>query len=138
MVIKRKDGKDYSLRVEEEQPLVQNFFPEETVTIVSPQIIPEEVPIPKKDLLYCLPATIKERIDPLYQEKRSYLVYGKQFTFSGEVKEIDILSLSISTESPIGRGSIIYLPEEKRWWKVTENKDGIVNCMPSDVTPSFG
>ena len=95
-----------------------------------------------KIMMYCLPAILKEHHDTLYGETRTSLSYGKQFTFEAIIVERSSLSFKIWTNTNIGRGSIIFVPADRDWWKV-ENSEvqsggATIKCSPSDTQPSFG
>jgi hypothetical protein len=157
--------KTQSLRIKE--PIIYNFFYEEFVSNENYQnlndIQPEEIKVERKEthvdpsvivkyikthpdtphtLFHCLPATIEESVDYLYNEVRKSITYNEKFTFEGFIMESGDVSLSVWTKVPIekiGKESIIF--SNKRWWKVkdieSKAKGMIINCDPSEFTPSF-
>ena len=122
------------------------------------EIIPQEIKVPIKEsivapehkirkmpknvlLFYCLPATTVDSHDPLYSENRVSVSYGEQFTFEAVVTSSTDLAFQLWTTKKIGRNSIIFQPQARRWWKVeevTQSTDGfIISCVPSSIQPSF-
>jgi len=90
----------------------------------------------------CLPASFHDTIDPVYGDTNTVVTYDNQFPVDIEVLETTDLSCRFRTNlTSIERQSIIFFPKERRWWKVMtieRSKEGLIlNCMPSDVQPSF-
>ncbi len=130
--------------VEEDEYVV--FTPDEPeVTYVAPveppkvekksnSNVPKEI---KRHEVWVLPLT--QFRDPLYGEVRS--------SFDGKVKgEVIVaasgdIDVSLWSTVEFGRGSIVYMCEERRWWRVQDvspKADGFLyQCMPSDFQPTF-
>lgn len=92
--------------------------------------------------VYCLPATLTEAIDEVYGDKKVNITYGQQFQFECEILEVDDLTCKIKTNlTSVESQSIIFSPQERRWWKVTatehNNKGLLLTCVPSNINPSF-
>jgi hypothetical protein len=171
MAIKRKDGTIFKLNGPnpimknqsfwDDETIVHNLKHEEFVTsledIETEDIIVEikDVPldqvetrkksIPRevhRETIHCLPSIIKEFRDPLYDEVRTSISYGSKFTFEVATVTSSDISLTLWTNSHNPpAGSILYIPDKKRWWKVTNTEssnDGfMIYCLPSDLQPSF-
>lgn len=104
-----------------------------------PRAAPKSVP---REPAWVLPATITEHRDPLYGEVRRQVRYGAKLR--GEVIYAggDDLGVNLWTNgAEVGRGLIIYLSNEQRWWRVdrvTPKADGwLYGCVPSDFQPAF-
>jgi hypothetical protein len=100
--------------------------------------------IKKEDIsfFYCMPAVITETFDPLYGETKSSISYGSQFTFEGVMVLSSDLACQVWTNlTKIERGSILYVPSERRWWSVDRvtYRDGglLMDCSPSGLQPAF-
>lgn len=98
-------------------------------------------PIPR-ETVHCLLTQIKETHDPLYNETRSSLVFGGKTTLEIIVISRGDLQFSFWNQTTdINRGSIIYVPKDRRWWRVAktakENDGFTCMCSPSDLQPSF-
>lgn len=117
--------------VEKQIEEIKEFIP----AVIDPPIIKNKL------LSWVMPAQIVEE-DSLYGPKRSFK-YGEKFTTELILKERNGLNCVfwMPFKNLLERGSIIFLWDEKEWWKVSEAKednDGIlVDCYPSDQTPSF-
>lgn len=156
MPIKRKDGSEYKLQGPVE---IHNFSPEEIITreeisdipceeikvkeILIPNLPPKKKKIPKeypKETINFLSAEIKENYDYLYDESRNSIVYGEKFQINAILKRSD-LRLSVLWENKMNRGSIVYVPKDRRWWIVEDiiqrESDYIMICSPSTLQPSF-
>jgi len=118
---------------------------EEIVTVTEttkekPQrIVPKGV---KRNQVWILPATITEFKDPLYGETRSSINYGNKINGEVVIMSSNDLSVTVWTNGvKVERGSIIYICEERRWWKVqqaSEKSDGFLYiCTISDFQPAF-
>lgn len=124
---------------------INDIEPEEIVVpIIEPprppkRTIPDNVP---KTVAHCLPAIVQKYTDSIYGETRSLLTYGEKFTLEVVIISSSDLTAQIWTNAAnVTKESIIFLSNEKRWWKVglSENKYGgiLFDCVPSDITPSF-
>lgn len=116
------------------------------------EIAVEEIEIPQKEeqilksidkvMLHCLPADINEHYDALYGETRTSISYGQQFTFESVIVERADLTFKIWTNAKITRGSILFAPKDRDWWKVdnveSQSNGIVVRCIPSETQPSFG
>jgi hypothetical protein len=72
--------------------------------------------------LFCfvLPAEIKTATDSLYGEKIKRIVYGNKFTMEIEKRNQDTFSCVFWTNArPLEKSSIMYIPTDKQWWKVS-------------------
>ena len=92
--------------------------------------------------MWILPATVHEHRDPLYGEVRSQLRYGTKLLGEVILAGGDDLNINMWTNGvELGRGSIIYLSSEQRWWRVqsvTPKAGGFLyGCTPSDFQPAF-
>ena len=147
-----KEG--YSLTEEEPEPVqpLEEIQPEEIIvpaievdiSKLPPQTVKKKRPVkePPKDMVYVLPATVTETYDPLYGETRSQFAFGAKFTMEVViVNSTDLQTVLWTNSTTVGIGSIIYIPKEKRWWKVQEiqskNDGHIIIGGPSDLQPSF-
>lgn len=106
---------------------------------VKKRVVPADV---EKEIVYVLPATIKESYDALYGESRSQITYGNKFTMEVVIANQTDLQLALWTNSTRANlESIVYVPKDKRWWKIADaydKKDGhIMICVPSAIHPSF-
>jgi hypothetical protein len=129
--------------------------PEPEMPDLSSEIIPEpeEGPPPaeqrklpsnlQKAFVYCLPATMTQKVDELYGDKFTTIKYQRAFSFEAViVKNSDLVFQLWTTVDKISRGSVLF-PKlgEKRWWRVEEivPKSGgfLVTGVPSDHQPSF-
>ncbi len=146
----------------EEGVILHNFEEEEEKKVVFTPIqdieaqeiiVPiKNTPVPPKKkkkkeegvlLIYCMPSQIFQIEDDLYGETRTALSYGSQFTFQGKITVSSDLSIQIwsNVNAEINKGSILYIPDHRRWWKVEDNSpvpEGfILICSPSSLQPSF-
>lgn len=159
MVIKKKDGSIYKLQGpspimknqdfwdDGSQFKLHNFNDMPLQDIPVEEIIVHPKPAPKKKeetlLIYCMPSKNIEIQDDLYGEKRIKSGYGPQFTFQAKINAISDLLLELwsNVDALVEKDSILYIPSQRRWWKV-ENKNFtdngfILYCTPSLVQPSF-
>ncbi len=141
MTIKNKDGSEFKLRGQKQIPIPTEL------PVATPEKTPE-IPIFETDTIsyfcYCLPATEKENKDSLYGERIIRLVYGEKFTLQVEIRTAwNDLFIKLWTNSvkEISANSILFIPSERRWWKVMNTAlsgEGIeMQCILSDLTPSF-
>lgn len=139
---------------EEEEPVesLDDIQPEE-IEVPAIEIDPSKLPpqtkkkriVPKdkpKDMVYVLPAQMQETYDALYGETRSQLTFGGKFTMEVIIVDRSDLQVALWTNSTtVDIGSIIYVPKDKRWWKVQESYDKgeghVMICVPSSLQPSF-
>ena len=113
-------------------------------TPITPTPIKKKKPEKNKNTIkvLCLPASFQQIIDPVYGETKTNLSYGTQFSFDCEVESINDLTCKIRTNlTNVERQSILFFPKERRWWKVSSvehyKDELLLNCMPSDIQPSF-
>jgi hypothetical protein len=97
----------------------------------------------QKHFVWCLPATMSEKVDELYGDRYTTIKYQRPFSFEAIIVEnSDLMFKMWTTVDKITRGSVLF-PRvgEKRWWRVEEieAKSGgfLVFGMPSDFQPSF-
>jgi hypothetical protein len=135
---------------EKKQQRIEDIVPEEIKVPVKETPIPESDKFRRKHiaqniiLVYCMPAISKDIIDPLYNDNKVSIEFGPQFTFESIIVDTNDLMQQLWTNtSSVTKGSILYLPHTRRWWRVerinkVDNKDEyILNCMPSSLQPSF-
>jgi hypothetical protein len=124
------------------QQSVEEFLEE---TPPAPPKIETPPPQPKvvanKLLAWCLPAAVREEINPLYGEVKKSVVYGQKFSFETVVLGRNIVSVDFWSPVSIENNSIIYLWDQREWWRVTgsvvKENGWVLNCFPSDHHPSF-
>lgn len=94
-----------------------------------------------KFVAWCLPAILKEEINSLYGEVKRSLSYGEKFSLETVVINRNIVSIDLWSPIKIDKNSIIYLWDQREWWRVTkiiEQTDGwLLTCFPSEHHPSF-
>lgn len=104
-------------------------------------VLPERNPT--KLFCHVLPTVYKDSVDPLYGEKITRMTYGEKFTMEVSLLSTNNTFCNLWTNSikEINPGSIIFIKDDKQWWKVNESKKDkegiIINCVISDKTPSF-
>ena len=102
---------------------------------------PKAKPVENKLVAWCLPASVREEVNPLYGEVKRSITYGEKFSFETVVLNRNIVSVEFWSPVPIEKNSIIYLWDQREWWRVTKiiaKSDGwILSCFPSDHQPSF-
>ena len=141
----KKEFEEKPLKIEKKIEEIQENKKQEIeeITEKSKKEISEESPDIKKVTIYCLPAKVEFSEDLLYGEVKKTINYGKKFKFEAIVIDNNDINFKIWTNAIVlDKESIIYPQNyEKRWWRVIEtNKkfDGyIINCSPSNITPSF-
>jgi len=94
--------------------------------------------------LYCLPAKQTTTRDRLYDQDITRMSYQQPFSFWGTVVATgDLRMLFWSSVSVITNRSIIFSPEERRWWEVQQLDDDpsgdgfLFTCVPSRLKPDF-
>jgi len=100
--------------------------------------------------VHCLPAEVKEEVDPLYEEVRENIVYGEKMAFEAIVVEREDLIIKLWTNYKSSKDSIIFPSVfvkgnikfgDYRWWRIQEQeeKEGgfLITAIPSDVQPDF-
>lgn len=141
-------GKDITTNYEE-IPL-QDIEPDE-VYVPAKEIDPTNLPNPTRKkpprevpliTVHVLPSAINESYDPLYDETRTSITFGTKFTMQAVIANRNDIGLTLWTNSTeVAKGSIVYLPEDRRWWRIQEvasRADGwMMHCTPSDLQPSF-
>lgn len=95
-----------------------------------------------RNMFFCLPARLEEKIDKLYGEKIMRVVYDNPFRFQGAiVQQSDVQCLIWTTVPQVTISSVVYHPETMRWWKVSDiqnETDGrVLTSVISDVQPDF-
>lgn len=119
---------------------------EEEVKIVETIEKTKEVIEVEQDVfsVWCLPATVITKIDPLYGSNYNRIRYGDKFTFEAKVYEATDLSLRLISKQEIPASSVIFpLNTERRWWRVVSNNKyedsgfWIVASQISDYQPNF-
>lgn len=112
--------------------------------VVPPPAEEKKESIPKEDKLicYCLPAKFVEVHDEVYDEVRRKLTYGEKFRFEAVPVRLSDIGYTLWTNILIENQSIIYSPEDRRWWKVSrtmmqDNGGFLIECIPSMHKPSF-
>ena len=136
-------------------PVETTKAPEPEMPELSSEIVQETEPEPprvpqktlpsdlQKTFVYCLPATLTEKVDELYGDKYTTIKYQRPFSFEAViVNNSDLMFKMWTTVNKITRGSVLFPKlEEKRWWRVEEieEKSGgyLVYGVPSDFQPSF-
>ncbi len=105
-----------------------------------------EVPTPPVDKslqvkLYVLPSKREEIYDDLYREKRIHLTYKTPLKMVAQLMRNDHVYFTVLSEKSFDKGSILFYPEDKRWWKVqqiTQQSNGfILDCVISEIEPDF-
>lgn len=121
--------------------IVQQPTAEEIVVKEPPKVV-EKVSKENKLVAWCLPAIIKQEIDPVYGDIKRSTVWGNKFSF--ETVLLNRSAIGVELWAPLEsleRSSIIYLWEQREWWSVNSteiHKNGIIiSCLPSDQHPSF-
>lgn len=158
MVLKRKDGTPYLLSRPNPLMVDQSLWDEEKINLINfgeyeeknylkeIKIINDEVQeedqkeIPKQ-IIYCLLAEtqeVKEIKDDLYEEVviKKKIMYTKKMQCQAVIISIDAMTMSFWTEEKLTKDTIVFLPQDKSWWKVS-NITEIYECILSDVQPSF-
>ena len=120
---------------------------------VPPKTPPKKNPTPLKDvprlLAHCLlSAEVETHVDDLYGEMSKRVVYGEKVSLElivagrTPVGVVFWTNLEASGDCRIKSGAIIYVPADREWWKVNavqaQAGGWLLECMPSDLTPSFG
>jgi hypothetical protein len=101
-------------------------------------------PIQQKDVVHCVPLIVTYEEDPLYGQKKKQTDFGEKFSFEAVTLNSNGLTAIFFANVPAERvpqGSIIYVYNERQWWKVNGTEDaenGIhIFCIPSDLKPSL-
>lgn len=106
-----------------------------------PKVETKPKPVANKLVAWCLPAAVREEVSPLYGEVKRSVSYGEKFSFETVVVNRSIVSVDFWSPVSIEPNSIIYLWDQREWWRVTKNEarsDGwLLTCFPSDHHPSF-
>jgi len=93
--------------------------------------------------VWCLPAEIITKIDPLYGSNYNRIKYGEKFSFEAKIYETEDLYLQLITKQKLPENSVIFpRNKDRRWWRVsgTEKYEGdfwIVTSQISDYQPNF-
>lgn len=105
-----------------------------------PAKVPDSIP---RIVVWCLPATIREKKDALYGDVQRTIQYGVKFTFEAVVVENGFMDYTIwTTVGHITEGSVIFpQSEDRRWWRVQkiDPKTGgyLIFCTMSEFQPDF-
>lgn len=98
----------------------------------------------ERSVVYCLPAKESEHFDSLYDDSIRRLEYEKPFKFqAAQIGNTDLKAAYWTTIDKITIKSIIFHPDQYRWWVVQKimndpSKDGFVlECLPSSIKPDF-
>jgi hypothetical protein len=106
-----------------------------------PTEITPEPPRLDKIIAWCLPATVKEVVNPLYGEVKRSIVYGEKFSFEIVVRNRGLVTCDFLAPLDISIGSIVYLWSQREWWQVTKSQvlgdSWLLTCYPSEKQPSF-
>jgi hypothetical protein len=147
VIFHNKFGKRYSdnkLAVEEAQEEVEEVV-EEKVEIVE-KIIEKGHSLGRDEYVFdvwCLPATVINKVDPLYGSNYSRIKYGEKYKFEAKLYESNDLHLQLITKQEIPVNSVIFpLNKDRRWWRVAVNKTyeagfWLVTGQISDYQPNF-
>lgn len=126
-----------------DEPIIEPKPLQELETEI-PKVEPPKVIEEKRNVMfcYCLPAEIKYINDPLYNESRAVVKYGDKFTFEAIIINRSEMDYTLMTNVLIPSNSIIYVRDDRRWWramKTTIQDSGgyWVSCVPSMEKPSF-
>jgi hypothetical protein len=95
--------------------------------------------------VWCLPATYKEYVDTLYNEKYRKIVYGKKFLFEAILEDQSDLFIMLWTNTKaVTEGSVLFpRTYDKRWWRVEgvkkddEGEGYLIYATISDYHPEF-
>ncbi len=123
----------------EPMPVIEEPEVEVEDEVTPPEPVKEE---PRGSMCWCLPATVKQYIDPLYGETKVKLAYGDKFKIEVVPVQVGDINYSVWTTAMVPTNSILYMPQDRRWWRVLkttlqDNGGFIVTCMPSTEKPSF-
>lgn len=111
--------------------------------VIRPTQINEKLKNYKKTILHCLPATVKQLYDDLYNDRSYKVSYGKRFTFEVIlIEESDMILVFWTHLQNLEKFSILYPQNfEKRWWKIDAIKQApegyFIRCLPSEDHPAF-
>lgn len=111
--------------------------------IIRPSQINDKLKNFKKTVLHCLPATVKQFYDDLYNDRSVKISYGKRFTFEVIlIEETDMFLVFWTHLQNLEKFSILYPQNfEKRWWKIDAIKPApegfFIRCLPSEDHPAF-
>jgi hypothetical protein len=92
--------------------------------------------------IYCLPASMSQKRDALYDDEYISIKYGEPYSLEGVMTEEHDLCINFWTTADIPRESVIFPKNnQKRWWKVvgSEVSHGgkVYVCAPSTYQPHF-
>jgi hypothetical protein len=93
--------------------------------------------------VWCLPAKIITKIDPLYGSNYNRVKYGEKYKFEAKLYESNDLHLQLITKQETPVNSVIFpLNKDRRWWRVTNNQNyekgfWLVTGQISDYQPNF-
>ena len=124
-------------------PTPQPKAEENDEQVLKPTTINDKLVNYPKDIMFCMLAEVKERVDPLYQEKQVKISYVKTFLFENIiVSDTDMNMVFWSHLDFITKSSIVYPKNNtRRWWKVDKIKKApegmFFLCVPTEVTPNF-
>lgn len=128
-------------------PKIEEPPPPPPTPPIKPQVLPKQVAkdpldgIPKC-FIYCLPATMSQKRDNLYDEEYISIKYGEPYSLGGVILEEHDLCINFWTTADIPKESVIFPKNtQKRWWKIIghEVRHGgkVYVCAPSTYQPHF-
>jgi len=145
VTIHNKFGKRYYESEPEEEVIEEKEKVVEEVKIV--ETIVQESHTAGRDAdvfdVWCLPATLIAKVDPLYGSNYNRIKYGEKYSFEAKLYESSDLYFQLIAKQEIPENSVIFpLNKDRRWWRVVNNEqyeDGfwIVTSQISDYQPNF-
>lgn len=94
-----------------------------------------------KKTAWCMPGSFKDYRDDTYGEVRRVPVFGDKFMLELIVLDQSEVAFKIWTQVNIKSPSVIFIQEDRRWWRVSDTKPDkngfVLTCLPSDVRPRF-
>jgi hypothetical protein len=145
IIIHNKFGKRYTDQKIEEEVIEKKEEVVEEVKIVE-TIVQEGHTRRDADVfdVWCLPATIITKIDPLYGSSYNRIKYDEKYLFEAKLYESNDLYFQLITKQKISENSVIFpLNKDRRWWRVVNNEQykdtdfWIITSQISDYQPNF-
>jgi len=92
--------------------------------------------------IYCLPASVQQKRDSLYDDSYVSISYGDPFSLEGVITEEDDLFIKFWTTADISMESVVFPKNNyKRWWKIVSSEPihggKLYVCAPSSYQPHF-
>lgn len=87
--------------------------------------------------VWCLPASLEDKVDTLYGEKYQKIRYGNKFIFEAIMQsQTDFSIVVITSTAEVTENSIIYPKTyDKRWWRVASiSKSGNLYTITASLT----